>query len=103
MTEWGPTLSSTLSIRTVSKFCVVFFQPLLEEFQGVQRKRLKAAVGAVLAANRLHKFLRTGQQDGRDKAASHHGDHQPEEKEGDAAALAQGEAGMNSQDNGKMP
>lgn len=56
------------------------FQPLLEEFQGLQRRRLKAAVGAVVAANRLHKFLAAGQKDRRDEAASGHGGGKEEEK-----------------------
>lgn len=80
----------------------MLFQPLLEEFQLLRRKRLKAAVGAVLAANRLHKFLRTGNHDRRDKAASYNGDHKPEVKEEDTAVPAQGEAGMKSPANEKM-
>lgn len=55
---------------------IVLLQPLLEEFQCLQRKRLKAAVGAVLAANRLNKFLRAGHQDRHDKAAGNDGDNQ---------------------------
>ncbi|CAM9629751.1 unnamed protein product [Pylaiella littoralis] len=77
-------------------------KPLLQEYQSLQRKRLKAAVGAVLAANRLHKLLLAGRQDRRDKAVSYDGDHQPEVKEEDTVT-PQDEAEMNSQDSEKMP
>lgn len=81
--------------------CNLLFQPLLAEFQRLQRKRLKAAVGVVLAANRLNKSLRTGHQDRHDKAAGKDGDHQPEVKEEDTVPAPR-EAGINSNDNEKM-
>lgn len=84
------------------EYIVVLFQPLLQEYQSLQRKRLKAAVGAVLAANRLHKLLLAGRQDRRDEAASYDGDHQSEVKEEDTVT-PQDEAEMNSQDSEKMP
>lgn len=64
----------------------------MQEFQTVQRKRLRAAVGAVVAANRLQKFLATGRKDRLGEAAISHGAQLPEEN-GVAAALPQDEAG----------
>lgn len=41
-----------------------FRQPLLEEFHTMRKRKLKGVVGAVVAANRLHKFLSSGHQAG---------------------------------------
>lgn len=77
------------------------WQPLLQEYQMVQRKRLRAAVGAVVAANRLQKVLAAGRKDRLDEAAKSHGGQLPEIN-GVAAALPQDEAGATSQGEEKM-
>eukprot|EP00903_Cladosiphon_okamuranus_P006730 g6566.t2 len=71
-------------------------KPLLQEYQTVQRKKLRAAVGAVVAANRLQKFLAAAREYRRDKAAKSHGSQLPEEN-GATATLPQDEAGTTSQ------
>lgn len=72
------------------------WQPLLQEFQTVQRKRLRAAVGAVVAANRLQRVLATGRKYGLDEAAIGHGGQLPGEN-GVAAVLPRVEAGTTTQ------
>ena len=69
----------------------------MQEFQTVQRKRLRAAVGAVVAANRLQKFLAAGRTERLEEAiAISHGGQLPEEN-GAAAVLPQREAGATPQ------
>lgn len=77
-------------------------QPLLQEFQTVQRKRLRAAVGAVVAANRLQKVLAAGRKESLEKAAISHGGQLPEEKAVGTAVLLQDEAGLTAQDEEKI-
>ncbi|CAM9837285.1 unnamed protein product [Ectocarpus sp. 4 AP-2014] len=77
---WMKVQGNTLLSRSLSDRRFGENKPLLEEFQGLQRRRLKAAVGAVVAANRLHKFLAAGHKDRGDEAAGRHGGGKEEDK-----------------------
>ncbi|CAM9120916.1 unnamed protein product [Scytosiphon promiscuus] len=78
---WMKVHGKTLLTRSLSDRRSGVAKPLLEEFQKLQKQRLKAAVGAVVAANRFHRLLATGcQESSRDGVVSH-GDEQPAEKQ----------------------
>eukprot|EP00752_Nemacystus_decipiens_P009559 g8539.t1 len=88
---WMRVHGRTLLTRSLSDRRSGQAKPLLQEFQGVQRKRLRAAVGAVVAANRLQKFLAAGEKTRLDEAARSHGGQLPGEN-GVDAVLPQDEA-----------